>query len=54
VRSIHQLIRQSVIAPLSAKLLDCTASSTRLSQAHLTWQGGDQPIGLITAQEPQV
>jgi type VI secretion system protein VasG len=54
VRAIHQLIRQSVIAPLSAKLLDCTASSTRLSQAHLTWQGGDQPIGLITAQEPQV
>jgi type VI secretion system protein VasG len=53
VRAISQLIRQSVLAPLASTLLDCAANGERLTEAHLTWNAGTQPIELRTRRERQ-
>ncbi|MEY2776456.1 MAG: Chaperone protein ClpB [Pseudomonadota bacterium] len=48
VRSIHAMIRESVMAPLASQLLDCAAAEERLLSAHLVWAGGEKPIELRT------
>jgi type VI secretion system protein VasG len=53
VRALSQLIRQSVLAPLASQLLDCAASGDRITEAHLSWAEGLQPIALKVQRERQ-
>lgn len=53
VRALSELIRQSVLAPLASHLLDCAANGDRITEAHLSWVEGLQPIALNVRREPQ-